>query len=72
MPHWHHPCVCPYHHRGQLCPWCDGSEYWPRTREEWEEPPASESDSLTQQLEGLREAVDRLNRRLEELEEKEG
>lgn len=76
MPHWHHHCGCPYHRRGHPCPVCDGPEYWPRTRDEWEteprrvadEPRPAESESLPQQIDGLREAIERLNDRIDALE----
>ncbi|MGM0591208.1 MAG: hypothetical protein ACQETI_06170 [Halobacteriota archaeon] len=69
MPHWHHHCGCPYHRRGHLCPWCDEPAYWPETREEWDQPPQTETDSISRQLESLHDAIERLNRRIDALEE---
>jgi len=69
MPPWHHHCCCPYHRHGHLCPLCDGIDDWPRTHEEWEGPRQMDRDQLSNQLEGLRAAVEQLNDRIDALEE---
>jgi len=66
--HAHHHCGCPYHHRGMLCPRCDGPENWPRSRDAWEEPTSVEVSGPSDELEDLRRAVERLTERLDELE----
>ena len=68
VPPWHHHCGCPYHRRGRLCPWCDDPSYWPRTRDEWDEPRYPDVEPISEKLEGLREAIDRLTDRVEALE----
>lgn len=68
MPHWHRHCGCPYHHRGQLCPVCDGPEFRPQTRDEWDEPPRAAPAPSSRQLEDLRDAIERLTERLDALE----
>jgi len=68
MPPWHHHCGCPYHRRGQPCPICDERGYWPRTREEWEEPQRAEVEPVAQRPNDLRDAIERLNERIDALE----
>lgn len=69
MHPWHRHCVCPYHRRGLLCPICDEPNYWPRMQEEWEEPQPAELEPVAQQLNDLRNAIERIDDRIDALEE---
>jgi hypothetical protein len=70
MPPWHHlhHRRFPYPNEGCPCPCCAERAHWPPARDERSELLTAETVALAQELQRLRDSVERLNDRIDELE----